>query len=192
MKIVYLTPKSSFRNKFSSDSLWGLICWGIKNLYSEKKLEEFLDSYNRTESDLLKISSAFPFKINGNRKVLYFPKPQLKPLDWNKYFSGKTKEEKLKALRNLKDFKKIKLIPDDLFIRFLSGDLSEVSFFENDTLWLKKNDSDDFKFINQEILHNTIDKHSNSTLEKALYTKSETFTKNAGYCSFYFPAAKKQ
>lgn len=80
-KIVYLKPVSGYKTPLRSDTLWGLLCWGIRHLYGEERLETFIKSYNDTEGvPELIISSTFPYhQDKEGKKTLFFPKPSVPP-----------------------------------------------------------------------------------------------------------------
>jgi CRISPR-associated protein Csm4 len=180
MKIVYLTPRSSHRNTLRSDTLWGLICWGIRTVYSENSLVEFIDNYNNEK--VVKISSAFPYIQGVNGKQHYFSKPILKPIDLNKLFDKynfSTKEERTEQIKRIKKYKKVKFIEQSDFEKFLQGNLNEEEYF------LKGSWMDGIRFWNQEeVLHNTINRLTNTTSSKSgqasLYTTLEYFPNNSG------------
>lgn len=65
MKTVYLEPKATFKTDLQSDTLFGLICWGIRQVFSEQKLEELLAQFAAGTPPFL-LSSAFPF-IRGEK-----------------------------------------------------------------------------------------------------------------------------
>ncbi len=99
MKIVYLTPKATFRTLMRSDTLWGNICWAIRMVYGNDKLEEFI------EKEPFIISSTFPFLVDANNeKIPFFPKPfvweEKSPISNNLSFKDKllemTKQKKQK------------------------------------------------------------------------------------------------
>lgn len=176
MKIVYLTPKSSYRDNLRSDSLWGIICWGIRHLYSEKILEDFISHYDR-EENVVKISSAFPFVVNEkNKKVKLFPKPIIRPLAFNNSIDI-SKSERVTKLNRLKKFKGQKLVHEEIFYKYLRGELSDSDYFHSEKEWIAK---DFLKVEKTDILHNTIHRLTGSTLEGALFTKEETFIARGG------------
>jgi CRISPR-associated protein Csm4 len=158
MKIVYLKPKSGYRTSLRSDTLWGMICWAIRDLYGVEKLEALIESYqggNRSAVQPFYISSAFPFKQVGKSKNCYFPMPQL-PVREEDYQSlkGENFEAQKEELRKLKKERKKHLIEQYLFEKIIKGEQSD-------------NDIED-KAPHQETLavtHNTIDRIKGSTLE---------------------------
>jgi len=185
MKIVYLEPRSSYRNNLRSDTLWGLICWGIKTVFSEQKLEEFIEEHKEKP---VKISSVFPFKVNSkdsNKKKLFFPRPILQPLNLNHFFESKgidKKSERAQFIADLKKFKKVKFVEKSTFEKFLEGELNETEFFLNKSLWEKENDF----FKKEDILHNSINRLTNTTYSSSddkrasLYSTTETYISNGG------------
>lgn len=176
MKIVYLKPQSSFKNNLRSDTIWGTICWSIKELYSNDVLEEFIKSYS--DKNIVKISSAFPYKELEDEKVLYFPKPKLKPLDINSYFEKNNiekKAERKKIFSKIKKYKKTKFVNKNTFEAIIKGQYSEEDLFEEDITF-----EDTGRFKNMHIVHNTIDRLKGTTLEGNLFTSDEVFTENSG------------
>lgn len=180
MKIIYLKPKSSFRNNLRSDTLWGLLCWGINNIFGESKLKDFINSYNEG-GNVLKVSSAFPYiNVNGKRN-LYFPKPILKPIDINNYldfYKITSKSNRSQVISKLKSFKKVKYINENAFFDLLNGRITEYELFTNTQIWDNNDINVSIKSV--DIMHNTINRLTNTTLEGNLYIDSEIFAKNAG------------
>jgi len=165
MKIVYLTPQNGYRMPLRSDSLWGLFCWGIRHLYGEQRLLDFIQASNDGKPELL-LSSAFPFKVDAKGKPhLFFPKP-LFP------FEKKDKEANEKVLdfyRRGKKLKKITHLNQDDFQNALNGT------FNNDILIQRlKNSTNlnvDWKYQApskniHNVTHNTINRLTGSTLKK--------------------------
>lgn len=176
MKIVYLTPRSSFRENLRSDTLWGLICWGIKTVFSEEALLEFLSHYKN--ENVFKLTSAFRFFKESDEVLLLFPKPILEPIDLNKYFLSENiteKKERAKVIKELKEYKKVKFISKESFEKFLTGEFNEESFFKSGE-WKHKMPA----FRREDVLHNQINRLTNTTEEGALFSTSELFVKKGG------------
>ena len=187
MKIAYLTPKSSFRENLRSDTLWGLLCWGIKTVFSEEDLTNFLSEYNNGNG--LKISSTFRFFDIEKKRIHFFPKPILKPIDLNEYFDNEKiteKADKAEVIRLMKLYKKIKFIEKENFEKFLSGEFNESSFFKSEK-W--KDTLPSFK--REDVLHNQINRLTNTTEKGALYTTTEFFSEN-GVLFFLFDGNESQ
>lgn len=164
MKIVFLTPRSSFRNQLKSDSLFGLLIWGIEKIHGEEVVAEIINDCINNQPPFL-LSSAFPFKLENGKRVLYFPKPVNKPpqLEIEKH-----------TISRYKDYKNVKWLPDAIFYRFVRGELSEVEFFNNN-LWENiKNPWGN----TQQVMHNTIDRISNASTR--LFYTLEHFIENGG------------
>lgn len=113
-KIVYLKPRSSYRPAMHSDTLWGALCWAMRMLYGEQRLEDFINSYGSGEqvgaASPIYISSAFPYwqKADGE-KVHYFPRPlrEAEPEDGD----YDTLNEAIDAFRKRKRDKPLPLMP---------------------------------------------------------------------------------
>ena len=185
MKIVYLKPRSSFRDYLRSDSLWGLICWGIKNLWSEETLLEMISGYQAGFP--LKVSSAFRWVDTPKGRVRLFPKPLLPPFDLQELVSGLSKKDKVARFARLKDWRGQKTVSEDVFLRFLSGDLDEKGFFSDENLW---NPSDFWRrFKSETTIHNSINRLTCSTNRPegvegsgpgGLYSRDDIFALEAG------------
>lgn len=185
MKIVYLKPRSSFRDNLRSDSLWGLICWGIKNLWSEETLLEMISGYQTGFP--LKVSSAFRWVDTPEGRVRFFPKPQLPPFDLQELVSGMSKKEKVARFTRLKEWRGQKTVREDVFFKFLSGDLDESGFFADESLWNPSEFGRRFK--SETTIHNSINRLTGSTNRPddvdgpgpgGLYSRDDIFASNAG------------
>jgi CRISPR-associated protein Csm4 len=123
LKIIYLKPLGGYKTELRSDTLWGLLCWGIRHLYGEKRLESFLSSYTEGSPEWI-ISSTFPYKQDGNRRIPFFPKPFLP--DTNQV-SGVSEKERL---RLRKQVKKMFWLEQTDFEKTLKGELKQADFIE--------------------------------------------------------------
>ena len=164
MKIVYLAPKSSFRNPLRSDSLFGLLCWGIEEIFGVEKLETILLEFKKGKPPFL-ISSAFPYKLFQGEKILYFPKPTLKPINV---------EATPEKMGLYKEYKKTRWVPEDIFLSLRAGKLSLQEFFDQ-KIWeeIKKPIQDAIP-----VMHNNIERISGAST-KLFYTE-EFFIENGG------------
>jgi len=118
-RIVYLKPKSAFRNPLRSDTLWGALCWAIRMVEGNKQLEKFIQQYE--EKPPIVISSCFPYKQIGTDKIPYFPIP-MRPKPPFKLIEKVSLQEGQKALRNKKKRKKITYLSKEVYESFLKGD----------------------------------------------------------------------
>ncbi|XPV70418.1 MAG: type III-A CRISPR-associated RAMP protein Csm4 [Halarcobacter sp.] len=94
MKLYKLTikPISNFATSLQGDTLFGQICWAIKNKYGEDKLEELLLEYDK--NPFLIVSDGFP---KG-----YLPKPNM-PMKFLKENSKEKKNNSKKLWLKIKD-----------------------------------------------------------------------------------------
>lgn len=185
MKIVYLKPVSSFRDNLRSDSLWGLICWGIKTLWSDETLREMISGYGSRFP--LKISSAFRWIDTPNGRTRFYPKPLLPPFDLQKLVEGMSKKEKVARFAALKEWRSQKVVSEEVFLKFLSGDLNEEKFFSDRNLWEEKELKK--RFVVETTVHNSINRLTGSTNridgdEEAgagrLFSREDIFADKAG------------
>lgn len=121
MRIYYLTPRSQLKMKYRSDSLWGLICWGINDLYGKEMLESFISAYRAEQKPLL-ISSAFPFRISGKKRKIYLPTP-LYPV-FPEMPAQTSPENKMRILRERKAVAKVSFLSLEEFLSVASGSKS--------------------------------------------------------------------
>ncbi|MDI6916955.1 MAG: hypothetical protein QMC80_04070 [Thermoplasmatales archaeon] len=79
MKVVYLEPRTSFiGSRIHSDTLFGAICWSIRQIYDKETLENILEKFKNGKPPFL-LSSTYPYIGNGEKKH-FLPKPIQKPL----------------------------------------------------------------------------------------------------------------
>lgn len=121
--ICYLHPEAGYRPELRSDTLWGLVCWGMRLLYGEKMLVDFLETY--ASDPELTISSAFPFKKYGAKPLLFFPLPLIPS-----YSPTESKDNYLEMYRLRKDVKNIRWVNQEDFEKVLDGSLTEAALWE--------------------------------------------------------------
>ncbi|MBZ0198064.1 MAG: hypothetical protein K8F28_12050 [Ignavibacteriaceae bacterium] len=173
-----------------SDSLWGLICWGVRTLWSEEELLAMIEGYNSGAP--LKVSSAFKWINTDSGLRRFFPKPLLPPFDLSDLLEGKPKSEKMKIFSNLKKWRSQKTVSEEVFFRFITGDLDEKGFFTDEALWAS--DSMKKRFRVETTIHNSINRLTASAnkpvdpenpeqSEKGFggpFTRENVFAKDAG------------
>ncbi len=93
---ITIRPTSSFSSPLEADTLWGHLCWAIKYIDGEDKLNTFLSEYQ----------SGAPLLISNGFLHNFIPLPILKPL---------TKEDIYSM------FEKFKTLFDNLRFNFLNG-----------------------------------------------------------------------
>lgn len=125
MKVIYLTPKSGYRGELKSDTVWGHLCWGIRQIYGESELDKTIDDF-RSGNPPFVISSLFPVETiedkKENKKIIhYFPRPILpatphKPLpkEWSY-------QQKLAYLGEKKLGRKNKWVSKELLEEVIQG-----------------------------------------------------------------------
>lgn len=60
--IVRLFPRSTFEILPGSDTIFGAICWAIRDIYGESDLKQFFEMCNQKR---WKVTSCFPFLKNA-------------------------------------------------------------------------------------------------------------------------------
>jgi len=113
---VYLEPQNGYKTPLRSDTLWGILCWAIRSVYGEPKLEKFIADYNKGE-DVFSLSSCFPYTESNGVKTHFFPLPQIyrdNPLQ------AETFDDCVREMTNRKDIKKkLKYVKQELFEQIL-------------------------------------------------------------------------
>lgn len=168
MNIVYLTPRASFKTQLRSDTIFGLMCWGIEQVHGKNYLEDLLAAFHDQKPPFL-ISSAFPYRNDGKKKTLFLPKPTVGAPE-TEMTPGK--------MKSYKDYKKVALLPDDLFEKLRRGVISEKEFFD-ERMWENQPDPEITK---DQIPHNNIDRLANTS--KNLFYTEEYFIRNGGLYFF--------
>lgn len=169
-KIYYLEPLSSYRTPLRSDTLWGILCWGIRNLHGNEELEHFIESYEKGDlNNYFIISSAYPYKKIENTYLPFFPVPKKMVEDYPS-LSGLTYEDSKNKMRENKKKRKINLVEKSDFESIINGEkISEQK---------EKPPKEDV----QAVTHNTIDRLRGGTLDidgqGQLFHVEERFWKN--------------
>lgn len=172
MRIIYLKPRSGFITELRSDTLWGMICWGIRNVYGNEVIEELLNTYINDMPEFI-ITTAFPYRKEKGKILLYFPKPlfPIEPYIYNSRFS----DEKERLERNIVD-KKNKKKP------FLNHTAFQKLINKECTLEDAIQQTESINIDSVSVTHNTIDRFKGATLNKdgvgQLFHKDEFFFRN--------------
>ena len=155
---VLLYPRSGFKPELRSDTLWGTICWAIRSMYGNARLEAWLKQHVDGQPPLL-ISSAFLFEETNGAQTFYLPRPSLPLLQ-----EGTPTFEKMKLHKREK---KVGYLPAETLQKMALGKLSNEQLIQN----LRKELTDSQK-LNQpqqqaeSFTHNTIDRLRGGTLQK--------------------------
>lgn len=132
-KIVYLQPQAGYKSALRSDTLWGMLCWAIRQVYGETRLQSFLTSYLSPEhTPEFIISSAFPYKQTDEERICYFPRPIMlypfreKLSDYVSYAAntekyGNVQQAGLFTLNDKKKVRKETFLAEDVFLEVLQG-----------------------------------------------------------------------
>ena len=169
MKRVYLKPHSTYRTVLHSDTLFGCVCWAIREVFSEAKLEELLAQF-ASGNPPFQISSAFPFRDNeSDGRTHFYPRPMLMPTQFE---IPKDVDEAEKQKR----FRKAKWITEETLSKFASGVWNETDYYASNT-W----DAEGPEEMTLEVQHNTIDRLSGGTTPSGnLYSLTEYAISDGG------------
>lgn len=162
MKIIYLLPHGSFQTRLRSDTLWGILCWGIRNVYGETALTEMLEKAAPANSDVatnpeFTISSAFPFSetVDKPKEVnRYYPLPLHIAAQEDAVY------ENVQDYQKRKSSKKVKFLTEEDFKRCLRGELKKSDLLSTSSAEVKP------QVESALTTHNTIDRINLSTLRK--------------------------
>jgi CRISPR-associated protein Csm4 len=159
MKIIYLEPKSTFRTDLRSDTLWGMICWAIRNIYGNSDLENFMQSHINNKPEFI-ISSPFPYTTIENKRTIFFPRPIIPEKYLDKSIINR--KEKIEKAQQRKDIKKIQFLDYNNYINIISG-VKRLSEVLNNIV--NRNDVSKSPVLKSEsITHNTVDRLKGGSL----------------------------
>lgn len=155
---VLLYPQSGFKPELRSDTLWGTLCWAIRSVYGNQKLEDWLASYQKGQPPVL-VSSAFPFEEEADGGISYFlPRPPLPPIK-----EGRPDFETMKLF---KKEKKVQFLPLSTLQRMALGKLTDKGLVMELREELKEKDKlAQPKVLTESFTHNTIDRLRGGTLQ---------------------------
>lgn len=115
MQAIYLFPKSPFPLTIPSNTLFGALCYGVRELYGEKDVNEIVD---KGKPPFL-ISSAFPFVEDEKKMEHFFPKLITKP-----------PKISTKLFENAKKLKAVNFVHESIFSEWINGKTSELELIE--------------------------------------------------------------
>jgi len=125
MKIVYLIPLGGFSTELRSDTLWGMLCWGIRHLWGNEALEQFIQTAAAGKPEFV-ISSTFPFKQHGTERIPFFPNPYV----FAPEISNQNIEIALENHRLRKKIKEVEWLSFDDFSDMLQGEFTSEMLLE--------------------------------------------------------------
>lgn len=102
---VSLSLRGPTATPLRGDTIWGHLCWAIRNHDGEASLEEFLELYREGELPLV-FSDAFP---HG-----FLPRPVLKPISGRKPKKADEDQKTSAALTDYKRDKSVKYVTDSV------------------------------------------------------------------------------
>lgn len=159
--IVYLKPQSTFRGELRSDTLWGILCWGIRFLYGQRSLQNLLALY-ATDDKPFFISSAFPYLEVDGKKEMYFPRPFL-PQKLFKDLPLLTREDALSVTKKRKEIKDISYISFETLKQLCEGaSIDDMQDQLKESLNHKIRPS----IKSDSTTHNSLNRLTNATLDK--------------------------
>ncbi len=142
-----LQPRSYFSAIFSSDTLFGTLCWYIRYLEGEKALEEMLENFAKEP----------PFLISSLLPEGFIPRP----------FLPFTMKNSINDINLTKKLKKLKWIPMSIFAkyqnRFSMDDIAVSEVFEQEQKLREK-------LMPVEITRNMINRQTGTVVEGMLFT----------------------
>jgi len=157
-----LEPLQAFLTTWQADTLFGAICWALRDLGGTATLETFLAAYEDEQVPLV-LSNAFPGDL--------LPKPLAMR---TRFVTAGTRAEQLESARSANEQKRVQYLTPDEFEQFRQGRgvtarPKPAPLIEGDTL------------------HNTIDRRSQSVGESGtLYELPEQFlSKRHRYFTLY-------
>ncbi len=166
MHLIKLKPQSSYISDLRSDTLWGMLIFGMSLLYDEKYVNEIVNAFRNGEPPFL-ISSVFPFIVKSDNIEEYlFPKPISQPLKRDE------KDKDLDRIEKQKKYKKIKWLNKNSFENFINGDIDDIEYFEKNEHLIgnkEKKNEDGFNyspFDKEDFLKTSIDRLTGTTKEE--------------------------
>jgi len=114
---VCLKSRSSMNSEMvRSDTLFGAICWGYRNLFGEDELITLLEKFDSGTPPFI-LSSCFPWLTDGEKRVYFFPKPLAEDK-----FMDMTRDE----VAAYSKIKKLKYVPEEIFRLLIEGKIGDI------------------------------------------------------------------
>lgn len=177
---VTIRLKSPLITSFQSDTIFGHICWAIRFLYrdGEKRLCEFLETYDKEEIPPLIVSNGFP---SG-----YLPKPVVPPITQKDLEVLFKRENRLENSFKIKTIKKLPLIlKSDFDALQLEVEMTSFKLFARMSESYETMVKELAKEQGMVVQHNTVNRIEGK-VTKGLYSQEETFySPDAGLLVIY-------
>lgn len=116
---VRLRPLSAFLSRWQADTIFGHLCWAIRNHEGEHALHRFLEPFHERKPPLV-LSNGFP----GD----FVPRPMIPPQKG--YLSGRLKNEQVEAMREQKRIKDLRYVTLDEFSALCRGHRPDLATHE--------------------------------------------------------------
>jgi CRISPR-associated protein Csm4 len=191
--IIKLKPKSFFSRIPSSYTIFGTICWGLKDLYNIDLKEYIGDFINNPEFIISEVflydkfnnkyllpkplDLEFDIDLNDDFEKKYANNAELKNYFYNEFRDDFDEELENKAFRlflinKLKKFKKEKYISYEDFFNYIEGEINAENIFKkyildemNNKIKTKEENSSKPKIIKFDVQRNSIDRMTLSVNE---------------------------
>lgn len=176
MKRVYLKPRSTYRTVLHSDTLFGCVCWAIREVFSEAKLVELLQEF-ASGNPPFQLSSAFPFRNNASDgQTHFYPRPMLMPTELEMPKDADGVKRRVEEAEKQKKFRKVKWVSQETLSKFTAGTWNEADYYASD-VWQDEGPN----LVDIEVQHNTIDRLSGGTTPSGnLYSLTEYTISDGG------------
>jgi CRISPR-associated protein Csm4 len=145
---VYLYPRSSYASAIGSDTLFGALCWAVRELWGVEALTDLLQrfpasgSQNAEALPPFSLSSAFPFLYHDGEKVRFYPKlllpeptgEQIRALAEQLQRRNPLRPHRRAVVAAIEKVKRIKgtaYVSEDLFAQIVRGELDVFNVCEH-------------------------------------------------------------
>lgn len=177
---VNLTPYGSITNIPDSQTLFGSICWAIRDLYGEKKLEELLDTFEINKNRFV-ISSVFMDGLFKAPIIIWATLEELIEIGRRVGVQGSA------LSKRSKDLKKIEYFTERVFREYLDGKLDRLKVaesivkekgpyaYKSGILYYRDEDIEKYNIREENSRRNMINRFSGTTDEGELYYYNRIF-----------------
>jgi len=177
---VNLTPYGSMTSIPDSQTLFGSICWAIRDLYGEEELEELLDNFERNENRFV-VSSAFMDGLFKAPIIIWATLEELLEIGRRVGVQGSALSKRSKEL------KKIEYFTERIFKEYLDGKLDRLKVaesiikekgpyaYKNGILHYSDENVEKYSIREENSRRNMINRRSSTTDEGELYYYSRIF-----------------
>jgi len=121
---VYLTPYGSMTSIPDSQTLFGSICWAIRDLYGEEELEHLLNNFETSENKFI-VSTAYPDGLYKAPMIIWATLEELIEIGNRVGVKGSRLSRKSKLL------KKINYFSEGVLKEYLNGKLDRLKVAES-------------------------------------------------------------